>query len=51
MRYYVHSADGADYSVGNWHDGTYVPGSKADAIREWQGLAEPGSYVWGKGKR
>jgi hypothetical protein len=47
-QWYVHSADGMDYRVGCWHKGVWLPGSKDDALREQAGLAEPGSYVWGK---
>lgn len=50
MTYFVRSADGADYRVGTWRDGEWFPGSLDDAIRERNMLAEPGAYVWGRGR-
>lgn len=50
MIYFVRSEDGFDYRVGEWLNGEYYPGTRADAIAECRMLGEPGAYVWGLSK-
>lgn len=51
MTYYVRSTDGADYVVGRYLGGRWIPGTREDALTELRALNEPGAYVWGVTER